>query len=177
MTSICSTDAFNPRHKNWALADQKCQTLSVFMAVGPQQRKEKKVEIWGNLRTWQWELAFLKVVLVLIFCLPWDKYQIWGVQMSISFCYWKHKNNSWTCLRPSLLLMVCWNTYWWVKSLHMKYFISCTNLIFPFPIWMCMMSAIHWSKILLWEGNEMSGQDREAPHWTKWGFFWLVHPW
>lgn len=141
------------------------QTKSIRLSVSswlwePSKGKKKKVEIWGNLRTWQWELAFLKVGLVLIFCLPWDKYQSWGVQMSISFCCWKHKNNSWTCLRPSLLLMVCWNTYWWVKSLHMKYFISRTNLIFPFPIWMCM-SGIYWSKILL---REMKCQGKTEKH-------------
>lgn len=156
------------------------QTKNIRLSVSswlwdPSKGKKKKLrsgEIWEpgneNWHFWRWDWSWSSACL---------KYQSWGVQMSISFCYWKHKNNSWTCLRPSLLFMVCWNTYWWVKSLHMKYFISCTNLIFPFPIWMCMMSAIHWSKILLWEGNEISGQDREAPHWTKWGFFWLVHPW
>lgn len=97
--------------------------------------------------------------------------------LSVSpICYWQHKNNFWTCLRPSLLLIVCWNTYWWVKSLPMKYLMSCTNLRVPFS---CLSVYDEWNSLLkdVAEGNEMWREDREAPHWKERGFFWLVHPW
>lgn len=67
-------------------------------------------------------------------------------------------------------------TYWWVKSLCMKYFMSCTNLGFPFSY---LSVYDEWNSLVkdVAEGNEILGEDREAPHWTEWGFFWLVHPW